>query len=124
MSEQLVIVVDDDHAVRRALSRLLQSAGYAVKAFASGKELLDSREDGDCFVLDIHLGTMNGFELDEKLRAAGSHSPVIFITAHDDEATRERARRLRPQAYLRKPFAAEALLSAVRTALKTPPAAA
>jgi DNA-binding response OmpR family regulator len=67
---------------------------------------------------------MNGFELDERLRAAGCLSPVIFITAHDDEATRDRARRLHPQAYLRKPFAAEALLSAVRDALTRPPASA
>jgi FixJ family two-component response regulator len=124
MSEQLVIVVDDDHAVRRALSRLLHSAGYTVKAFGSGQELLDSGADADCFVLDIHLGTMNGFELDERLRAAGSQSPIIFITAHDDEATRDRARRLQPQAYLRKPFPADALLAAVRAALATPPAAA
>jgi len=116
-----IIVVDDDHAVRRALSRLLHSAGYSVLEFGSAQELLESGAAADCFVLDIHLGTMNGFELDDRLREAGSHAPVIFITAHDDEATRERARRCRPQAYLRKPFAADALLAAIRSVLDDPP---
>ena len=124
MSDRSVIVVDDDLAVRRALRRLLLSAGYEVTAFASAQELLDSGAAADCFILDIHLGAMNGVELDERLRASGSSAPGIFITAHDDEATRDRARRAHPQAYLRKPFGAESLLEAVRSALEGPPRAA
>jgi FixJ family two-component response regulator len=120
MEERVVItLVDDDLSVRRALSRLLQSAGYEVLTFSSAQELLDSRagREADCFVLDIHLGAMNGFELDERLRATGCRRPVIFITAHDDEATRDRARRVRPDGYLRKPFEATALLEAIRAAV-------
>ena len=124
MSERSVIVVDDDLAVRRALRRLLLSAGYEVTAFGSAQELLDSGAAADCFILDVHLGAMNGFELDERLRASGSAAPVIFITAHDDEATRDRARRAHPQGYLRKPFGADTLLEAVRSALEGPPRAA
>ena len=114
-----VAVVDDDASVRRALSRLLRSAGFEVSTFGSAREYLDARHlhEANCLVLDVHLGGMSGFELEERLRETGSMVPVIFITAHDDETTRERARRAGASAYLPKPFDATALLDAVRSAL-------
>ena len=90
----LISIVDDDLSVRRALRRLVQSAGYSAETFASAREFLDSSPSGRtaCLVLDIHLEGMSGFELQERLAADPDPIPIIFITAHDDAATRERAR--------------------------------
>ena len=90
----LISIVDDDLSVRRALRRLVQSAGYTVETFASAREFLDSSPSGRtaCLVLDIHLEGMSGFELQERMAADPAPIPVIFITAQDDAATRERAR--------------------------------
>lgn len=116
----LVVLVDDDLSVRRALRRLVISAGYDVRTFASARELLDSgaADDAAVFLLDIHLGGVTGFELLERLRAAGHLEPVIFITAFDDGESRDRARALGAASFLRKPFDGSALLDGVAEALR------
>jgi FixJ family two-component response regulator len=118
----LVSIVDDDLSVRRALRRLVASAGFSVETFASGREFLDSESLGrsDCIVLDIHLGGLSGLDVQERLKTMGVQAPVIFITAHDDEATHGRVRRSGAVAYLRKPFEDHALLDAIERALGTP----
>ena len=118
-----VALVDDDLSVRRALRRLLSSAGYEVRAFASARELLESGyvEGASCLVLDIHLGRVSGFELLERLRNAGFALPAIFITAFDDTASRDRAHAAGASAFLRKPFDGSALLDAVSEALSSSP---
>ena len=115
----LISIVEDDHSVRRALRRLVQSAGYAVETFASALELLDSSVLGQtaCLILDIHLGEMSGFELQERLAVDWAAVPIVFITAHDDAATRERVRQSGVTLYLRKPFEKRALLDAIRRAV-------
>ena len=114
----LISIVDDDRSVRRALRRLVQGAGYAVETFASALEFLDSCPWGRtaCVVLDIHLAGMSGFDVHARLAGAGA-IPTIFITAHDDASTRDRARHAGVVAYLPKPFAKRALLDAIRSAI-------
>jgi FixJ family two-component response regulator len=115
----VVCVVDDDVSLLRALRRLLQTSGFVVMTFSSAEEFLGSadRDAVACLVLDVHLGGLNGFDLQERLIASGSRIPVLFITARDDAPTRERARRAGAVDYLRKPFDDEALLAAVRRAI-------
>jgi len=115
----LISVVDDDLPVRRALRRSIQAAGYTVETFASAREFLDAAPLGrtSCLVLDIHLDGMSGFELADQLASGHTVIPIIFITAHDDTPTRERARRVGVAAYLPKPFDEGALLEAIRRAL-------
>jgi FixJ family two-component response regulator len=110
-------VVEDDPSFLRALRRLLSGAGFSVATFASAEEFLASESAGEtaCLVLDVHLGGMNGFDLQQQLATAGRWIPTIFITANDDSVTRERARS--GVAYLRKPFREEALVAAIRKAL-------
>jgi FixJ family two-component response regulator len=117
----LISIVDDDLPVRRALRRSIQAAGYTVETFASAREFLDASPLGrtSCLVLDIHLDGMSGFELAEQLASERAAIPVIFITAHDDTPTRERARRVGGAAYLPKPFDERVLLEAIRRALGT-----
>jgi FixJ family two-component response regulator len=111
----MISIVDDDRSVRRALRRLVQSAGYLVETFASAAEFLRSAPSARtaCLVLDIYLEGMSGFELQEQLVAADVAIPIIFMTAHDDAATRERIRRSGAAGYLGKPFDGQDLLDAI-----------
>jgi FixJ family two-component response regulator len=114
----VICVVDDDPSIRRALGRLLQSAGYGVEAFASAPEFLASGSLGRsaCLVLDIHLEGTTGFDLQERLVADRTAIPTIFITAHDDAPTRRRVQEAGVAGYLPKPFDAAAMLAAVESA--------
>lgn len=114
-SGPMISIVDDDRSVRRALRRLVGSAGYIVETFASGAEFLRSIPSTRtaCLVLDIYLEGMTGFELQEQLAANRVAIPIIFMTAHDDAATRERIRRSGAAGYLGKPFDGQALLDAI-----------
>jgi FixJ family two-component response regulator len=117
---RLISIVDDDHSVRRALRRLVQFAGFTAETFASAEDFLSSVSlvRTACLVLDIHLnGGMNGFELQAQLTADRVVIPIIFITAHDDASTRERAETSGAAAYLRKPFDEELLLGAIRVVI-------
>ena len=116
LPDALVIgVVEDDSSFRRALRRLLSGAGFTVTTFASAEEFLASESAGTtaCLVLDVHLGGMSGFELQDRLAALGNPIPTIFITAHDDPPTRARS----GGSCLRKPFREDALIGAIRHAL-------
>jgi FixJ family two-component response regulator len=108
-------VVEDDALLRRALQRLLKVSGFSVETFGSAEEFLATEPQSrfDCLVFDIRLGTLTGFDLHERLRAAGVSTPIIFITGHDDDATRERARRVGAAGYLPKPFDEQVLLSTI-----------
>jgi len=119
----LISIVDDDLSVRRALGRLVQSAGYAVATFASAGEFLDSPALAQvaCLVLDISLDGMSGFDLKERLAMEHPSLPIIFITALDEATTRERFRRSGVAAQLRKPFDEHTLLQAIRRALDQGP---
>jgi len=112
---RLISIVDDDLSVRRALGRLVKAAGYPVETFASAHEFLDSSPSGRtaCLVLDIHLNGMSGFDLEERLMAERVTIPIIFITAHDDAATRERITGSGAVGYLAKPFDGQALLDVI-----------
>ena len=114
MQAPVIAIVDDDASVRRALQRLVESAGYTVQTFASAREFLDWLPQGQaaCLVLDVHMGGMSGFDLQQRLAV-----PVIFITAHDDALTLQRIEKSRVAGHLRKPIDAQAVLSAIRTAV-------
>ena len=114
-----VVIVEDDEGMRDAIHRVLQASGLAVTGFASAEAaLLDraTREAG-CLVLDIHLPGISGFDLYERLAAAGSKPPVVFVSARDDARNRERAFQLGALSYLVKPFSSRALADIVARAL-------
>ena len=92
-------VVEDDPSFLRALRRLLSSAGFSVATFASAEEFLASESAGAtaCLVLDVHLGGMSGFDLQERLATAGIPIPTIFIrptTTRARASARNRAWRI------------------------------
>ena len=115
----VVIVVDDDAGLLKSVARLLAHHGIESRTFASAEALLDadSVQTATCLLLDIHLGGISGIELKRRLAASGSKWPVIFMTANDDEATRNEAMDAGCIAYLRKPFACQVLLDAIGKAV-------
>jgi len=113
-----VYVVDDDESVRRALQRLLRSAGYHAVTFESAEDFIDSTPGGGegCLILDIRLPGMTGLDLQEKLSASGAKYAVIIMTAHDNPQWRQRAKKAGAVAYLKKPFDEQSLLDAIQLA--------
>ena len=118
----LVAVVDDEPDVRRALQRLLRSAGFDVETYASGAAFLESIADHkpDCLVLDLHMPALSGFDVQTELAARRAGVPVVVITGHDTPAARSRTLGAGARAYLCKPVDDEALLGAIAEAATIP----
>ena len=119
-SKPIVIVIDDDPSILRALRRLISGAGFDVRTFDRPSALLQSDlpTTEACLIIDIHLPEMNGVELCSALAASGCRLPVILITAHTDEQTRELASSAHPIALLNKPFGRNLLVNSIETALQ------
>jgi FixJ family two-component response regulator len=117
--QHTVAVIEDDSSMRKSIERLLNAYGFSVEAFASAEAFLERRLKADygCAVLDIHLPGMSGFELSRELTGTQRTLPIIFVTAMDDDRVRDEASRVGCVAYLRKPYAPEQLLHAVRRAV-------
>jgi len=118
-----IALVDDDAAVRVALTRLLRIAGYEVESFASGDELLAACEarTPDCLLLDVHLPGLSGFELLQRVRDNGANPPAVFLTASEDASIADRVRQCGGVRLLRKPFSSDVLREAIGAALATRP---
>lgn len=117
---EVVCVVDDDPAVRRALVRLLRSAHLTVEAFSSAAALLDrGRHDSvGCVVLDVRMPGLDGMELQARLAAEGIDLRIIFLTGHGDIPMSVEAMKKGAVDFLTKPVDDEVLLSALREALR------
>jgi FixJ family two-component response regulator len=102
----LVSVVDDDESVRESLPDLLREFGFKVEAFSSAQEFLDSGSLGqtECLILDVAMPGMSGPELHSELTRRGEAIPVVFITAHREEADRAPLLELGAVECLFKPF--------------------
>jgi FixJ family two-component response regulator len=114
----IVFIVDDDHRVRAALCRLMESAGLRVAAFASASEFLksDKPDCPACLVLDLKLPDISGLELQKEL-ADQDAPPVVFITGHGDIPTSVRAIKAGAIEFLPKPFGDEELLRAIEAGI-------
>lgn len=115
----LVVVVDDDAAVRTSLGRLLGVEGYQVWTFESASTFLSKTLPASpvCVVLDVRMPGLGGFELLEILLADERRAPAVLMSADADASLRERAMREGAVAFLEKPFDGQRLLDAVRHAL-------
>jgi len=110
----LVYIVDDDESVRKGLARLLRSAGFESRAYASPESFLAEvrNEDRACILIDITMPGMNGLELVGRLKEMGIAMPVIAISARDDEV-RNLAHDSGMRFFLRKPVDDQALIDAI-----------
>jgi len=117
-NRNLVMVVDDDPAILRAVKRLLRQYGYDSLLFPSA-EAFTNHGDLDkavCIILDINLKDGSGIELRRRLKAAGNSVPVIFMSANDDPVIRATALQTGCLAYLTKPFSAKSLMGSLERA--------
>jgi FixJ family two-component response regulator len=119
-SRVCVAVVEDDESARRALSRVLRAQGMQLVSYDSAEAFLadTARPAFDCLLLDIELRGMSGIQLQQQLKAAGSSTPVIYITAHDEPAIREQAQALGCAAFLRKTSPCQVVVRAICDAVQ------
>jgi FixJ family two-component response regulator len=115
----LIAIVDDEESIRRALGRLIRSAGIDVVTYPSGDELLETLpgHEPDCIVLDLHMPKVDGFRVQTWLAQAGYRIPIIVITGRDTPETRAQAMENGAFAYFRKPVDGDALLHSIDEAL-------
>ena len=114
-----VVGVDDDFRVRESIESLVESAGYAALMFSSAEGFLLSGALAKtiCLITDERMLGMDGIELQRRVRLERPKLPVIFISAHQDEETRQRALDGGALAFLYKPFDAAELLGTIQTAV-------
>ena len=119
-SDAVVFVVDDDPAIRDALTSLLRSVGLAVETFGSAQEFLNRLPpDGPgCLVLDVRLPGVSGLDLQRALATAQMPLPIIFLTGYGDIPMSVRAMKAGAVDFLPKPFHDQELLDAVQQALE------
>ncbi|RPH60092.1 MAG: response regulator [Acidobacteria bacterium] len=123
LTNTYIAVVDDDESFCRSLGRLLRAADYQPVTYPSAEAFLaDTKHPRfDCLLLDISLGGISGLELRRRLGAVGSTTPVIFITAHDDPATRLAAHEAGCVAFINKVEHGDVLLKAIHSAVRSNP---
>ena len=114
-----IFIVDDDPAVRDAISLLLKTDGLAVASFASAAAFLESAviQQPGCLVLDVRMPGMSGLDLQKQLQARGCRLPILFMTGHGDVPMAIRAMKAGAFDFIEKPFQGETLLKRVREAL-------
>ena len=120
LADAPIYLVDDDPGIRFAMTRLLGSFGYHVDSFGSAEEFLDTVDwpARGCLILDVQLPGINGPELQGLLADRASELAVIAVSASRDPAVEAEVLRRGATVFLRKPLDANALVAAVKDAMK------
>ena len=119
-TSQWIAIVDDDHSVLKALSRLLRTHACHAKTYESAQVFLEALPAGlpECLVVDWQMPEMNGLELLAHLRRRGMQVPTIIISAHGDAGARQRCLSAGALAFFSKPLQDTELLAAIAAARK------
>jgi len=119
MSDKAVFVIDDDKAVRKSLTFLLQAAGHDTEAFPSARAFLEAYDPArrGCLVLDVRMPQMTGLELQHELNARSWRIPAIFITGHGTIPMAIAAMKAGAFDFIEKPLRDDVLLESVDRAL-------
>ncbi len=119
MGKAIVFVIDDEASVRKALARLLNSAGFQVETFASADEFLRRpRYKGPgCLLLDVHMPGQGGLELQDAMASAHDSLPIILISGRSDIQENGRSMETGAVEFLQKPFSDTDLLAAIDRSL-------
>ena len=118
--EAKLLVVDDEPNIRELLSTSLRFAGFEVVSAGNGREALVAAEEHspDLAVLDVMLPAMDGFTVTRRLRAAGKHFPVLFLTAKDDTEDKVTGLTVGGDDYVTKPFSLDEVVARIRAVLR------
>jgi two-component system OmpR family response regulator len=119
-AEAKLLVVDDEPNIRELLSTSLRFAGFEVISAGNGREALAAAEADapDLAVLDVMLPDMDGFTVTRRLRAAGKHFPVLFLTAKDDTEDKVTGLTVGGDDYVTKPFSLDEVVARIRAVLR------
>jgi len=117
---KVVTIVEDDESMRSALQGLMKAVGWRARVFASAEEFLNSGavRQAACLVADVRLPGLSGLDLQALLMAQNQKIPILFITAHGDDAMRAQAMKAGAVVFLSKPFDEDALLDGIRAAVE------
>jgi FixJ family two-component response regulator len=117
--KQTIFIVDDDLAIRRAMSLLMRSVGLEPECFATADDFLERFDNynAGCLVLDIRMPGLSGLELQERLLELGVAMPIIFITGHADVPMAVQAMQKGAFAFIQKPFRDQELLEHISEAM-------
>ncbi|MFJ6001553.1 response regulator transcription factor [Arthrobacter sp. NPDC092385] len=118
--EAKLLVVDDEPNIRELLSTSLRFAGFDVVSAGNGRDALAAAEthNPDLAVLDVMLPDMDGFTVTRRLRAAGRHFPVVFLTARDDTDDKVTGLTVGGDDYVTKPFSLDEVVARIRAVLR------
>jgi FixJ family two-component response regulator len=117
----VISIIDDDEHVRDAVQNLVRSLGYAAAVFASAEDYLrsESVRVSSCLITDVQMPGMSGADLQDRMIADGNPTPIIFMTAFQNEKIRARVLKAGGCGYLEKPLDENALVQCLEKALKT-----
>lgn len=115
----MISIIDDDESIRKGLGRLFRSVGFDVNSFASAEEFLNSGDlqRSSCLILDLRMPGMDGLELQSRLVSSNCQVPIVFLTAHNDEQSREQALKAGAIDFVQKPFNEASLIRDVNKAV-------
>lgn len=116
----LVVIVDDDPAVRDSLDSLFRSIGLATRLFGAPAELLQGPlpDAPGCIILDVRLPGISGLDFQDQLIQKGIALPIVFMTGHGDIPMTVRAMKAGAVDFLAKPFRDQEMLDAVMAAIE------
>ncbi len=114
-----VFIVDDDPAIRKSLTWLVESVDLTAEAYESAAAFLEAfgEDRPGCIVCDIRMPGMSGLDLQERLRAIGSNIPVIILTGYGDVTTAVRAMKAGASDFLEKPVGDQVLVEQIQRAI-------
>ncbi len=117
-----VLIVEDEHRIAKAIKEGLEDEGYAVDCAYDGSEGYSSAsaDDYDAIVMDVMMPEMSGYEVAKKLRDDGNNTPILLLTARDQDSDIVAGLDSGADDYLAKPFSFEVLLARIRSLLRRP----
>ena len=120
MGKNTILLADDDKEFRKAMTRMLEKAGYAITAAADGREALDALSDNefDLIISDLRMPNLDGVELMGELRRRGLETPIIFLTAFGEVESYMDLMNLGAFEYVNKPVKSRVILAIAQRAIE------
>lgn len=119
-NDRIIYIVDDDEAVRSALSLLMRAEGFKAQCFASADAFLAAfqPESASCLLVDVRMPGMSGLELQQQLAQRQIPLPVIIMTGHGDVAMAVAAMKAGAMDFIEKPFRNQDLLDRIQQCIE------
>ena len=123
LQDSKILLVEDDKSIRLTVSETLNSEGFKVLSFKDGLSALDfitndSKINVDLIILDLMLPGLNGLELCRKIRSEENYTPILILSAKDNESDRVLGLEVGADDYLTKPFGLNELIARSRALIR------